>query len=124
VVSVAAALEVVNPQGGTTDAQVQAACQSGASSCVLTPDPGDCELGDALHPADCTATVGDLEACVNDIAALYPAAIAAIPSCDTLTVAELMAGAGTGAEVSAIQNLPSCMSYQAKCSGATTLPTD
>jgi hypothetical protein len=124
VVSIAAALEIVNSQGGTTDAQVQAACQSRATNCVLTPDRGDCSLGDALNPTLCTATVGDLEACVNDLAALYPAAIAAIPSCDTLTVAEVMAGAGMGELFNASENLASCMSYQDKCSGATELPTD
>jgi hypothetical protein len=104
--------------GGTTDAQVQAACASGYSAC-LAADGGTtvtCNPGSA--PSTCTATVGDLTSCLN----AQSAAAAQIPSCSTLTVASLGSAFGDGGSS---MEPAVCAQFDqgGSCDGAVSMPS-
>jgi len=104
--------------GGTTDADVQAACAAGYSAC-LTADGGStvmCNQNGA--PSTCTATVGDLTSCLN----MQTAAFAQIPSCSSLTVASLAGAFGDGGSAT---EPAVCMQFDTggSCDGAVSMPS-
>jgi hypothetical protein len=104
--------------GGTTDAQVQAACAAGYSAC-LTADGGSTVMCNANGvPSTCTATVGDLTSCLN----MQSAAFAQVPSCSTLTVASLAGAFGDGGSAT---EPAICMQFDSggSCAGAVSMPS-
>jgi hypothetical protein len=95
-----------------TDADVRGACQEEYDRCEASSDPnaGSCSL-----PTGCPATVAEVAACVNDISRWTAGALAATPTCDTLTVAKLEARGNSNPE----PPLPaSCLALAQKCPDA------
>lgn len=75
-----------------TGAELQAACtarKADAGTCPISSsaDAGldSCDISSV--PSTCTATVGDLTACLDDMVTSYSQFVAAIPTCTTLTPA-------------------------------------
>ena len=117
----------------STDAEIQMMCQQGYSACVsddggvTTADDGgvtttdvdagagsDC-AGAMSAPADCTATVDQYTACLNEeIAELQNSA----PACNELTQAKLamFASAADGGASMPMAG-PACTAFQAACPG-------
>jgi hypothetical protein len=102
-----------------TDAELQAACTSAYTSC-LHPDGGaGATQTCTAPPANCTATVGELAACLDDGAAATRALAAQLPDCGSLTRAGLTANDG-GTASSLTSSPASCQTLQVKCSGASS----
>jgi len=100
-----------------TDAELQAACTSAYTSC-LHPDGGAGATQTCMAPpANCTATVSQLAACLDDDAAATRALAAQLPDCGSITRASLTANDG-GTASSATSSPASCQTLQEKCSGA------
>jgi hypothetical protein len=107
-----------NPQ---TDADARTACQAGYDACKMADAGGgsngggvnvmDCTSNTA--PANCTATVGDVTACENASASQLSTELSQVPSCSTLTLAQLNgqsgSPAGDGGEP------PACTTLDNKC---------
>jgi hypothetical protein len=104
--------------GASTDAEARTACQqfydqckaSGSTSTTMCNAPA----------ADCMATVGELTACINDQAPLFSSALNSLPSCSTLTLADLQSDGGI---TDGPPTPPSCATYQQKCPGALGMST-
>ncbi len=76
--------------GVTTDAELQAACQTAYEGCLAEPPTDDFSEGACDIPTEnCTATVGEGEACLNDTIAAIQALESEIPSCSEVTLADL-----------------------------------
>jgi hypothetical protein len=95
-----------NPQ---TDAALQAACKPLYDQCIAAPvmTSESCDVQQVS--STCTATVAEYDACMNDFAKGLDQVLAAIPSCDKLTLASASqspSGPSTPA---------SCQTLQAKC---------
>ena len=102
-----------------TDADVQAACASAYTSC-LHPDGGASTTQTCMAPpANCTATVSDLAACLDDDVAAARALAAKVPDCGSITRASLTANDG-GTPLVATSSPASCQTLQQKCSGASS----
>ena len=107
--------------GGTTDADLRTACTQGYNSC-LSADGGltttsSCDSTTfSGEPSTCQATVGDLQKCANDETTASNQAYGSLPSCSTLTAANLAsalsADAGAGPAEPA-----SCSMFDAQCKG-------
>jgi hypothetical protein len=117
-------LALVAAAAATTDADAQAACTASYDACQpdagAAPATGQC----TAPPATCTATVGDLKACLNAYSTTFATLDASVPSCDTLTVAKvqssLAALAGDGG--TGLTTPAACTSYQAKCPDSSMAP--
>jgi len=100
-----------------TDADLQAACASTYDSCLQTAADAGAGAGGTCDPppANCTATVNEFAACINDQAAANHELAAALPACDAVTRAGLTeTDGGTGA----VGTVPaSCQTFASKCSG-------
>lgn len=73
--------------GPTSDARLQRACSETRSQCEESlhgATPKEC---DSSRPPDCSATVGQYEACINDQLQSVSTSIAATPSCEDLRCA-------------------------------------
>jgi hypothetical protein len=105
--------------GATSDADVQKACSDVYNACVMSAgaDAGTSSGSCTKPTGTCTATVGDYEACVNDTAAAARTAAASLPSCATLTIAQLQSDAGSGMNTSSEQPA-SCKTLEQKCPGS------
>lgn len=96
-----------------TDAELQAACSQTSTICLTTTP--NCPVP---APADCTATVGELTACANDVAAQTHLLASKVPACSGINRADIGANSSVG---TALAHQPaSCQSYQAKCSGSSS----
>jgi hypothetical protein len=104
-----------------TEADIRATCQARYDACVRdirppTRNSGICQFG-PIGP-DCSATVGEAEACLKDGVAFRRQEAAKIPTCDIVTVEQAMNVAGTTSMGEAeILALPSCLNFNAKCPG-------
>ena len=101
-----------------TDAQLRKACTDAVASCqqqLDSPD-GGASSGSMCEPipANCTATVAEMSACLTDQTAVLKQTVAQIPACASLTRASFSADGGVsgGGEP---PEPPSCMSLSAKC---------
>jgi hypothetical protein len=116
---------------GTTDAQLQMACTQAYNACLSAPADGgvtgglDAGTGTATCStamsdlANCTATVGQYDSCVNGTVSAIQTAF---PPCNQLTMATITAllsdggsSSGSGAAFSA----PACMAISTACPGFT-----
>jgi hypothetical protein len=72
----------------------------------------------------CMATVGELEACFNDITKTFATLDASIPACATITVAKAQAALLSELDggATSLADPPSCVSLEAKCPGSSMLP--
>lgn len=67
---------------GAMGAEAAMVCKSSYDECLAEPDETDEEC---TKPSDsCTATVGELEACMNDTLTQAKAALVGLPNCDDL----------------------------------------
>jgi hypothetical protein len=67
-----------------TDAELQAACSQTSTICLTTTP--NCPVP---APADCTATVGELTACANDVAAQTHLLASKVPACSGINRADI-----------------------------------
>jgi hypothetical protein len=95
-----------------TDADVQQACSAAASSCMSAPQQPFTLACEVTVSATCTATVAQYTTCLDDSVAAAEVSVAAIPSCDSLTVAELR---GDGDTLGTPTPPASCATYDAAC---------
>ena len=108
--------------GPTTDAELRQSCNTLYSSCVSGPGTTDAGANGCLRPiGPCTRTVADYETCMNDTKTVVRQLVSAVPSCDALTVAWVLASSGDAAS-SASVDPPSCQALDAECHG--WLPSD
>jgi hypothetical protein len=91
-----------------TDEDLQAACSEAYDSCMAEPtQPDPCTPPEG----ECTATVDEVEACINDSVALVEGMMAQFPACSELTAAGLMSMQDPGEPA----DPPSCVAAQEKC---------
>jgi hypothetical protein len=101
----------------TTDAELQATCATAYSQCENPAAAGDLDAGvtttnSCNRPgASCTATVGQLSACINEIIAMPDP----IPPCNQLTAAKLMTLTSAPSGSSLVMSGPVCKAYMAVC---------
>jgi hypothetical protein len=116
--ALAAAL-LSDPRGGTSG--LRAACERTYTGCLQQTENVPAAVTCPSPGPDCTATIAEYEACLNDFPASFDRAIEAVPSCDDLTLGSLLQ---TGLSSRSILP-PSCETYQQRCPGArlTGFPT-
>jgi hypothetical protein len=93
--------------------RLQEVCQQTYDECLRHSDMAPAAISCPTAGPGCTATVADYEACLNDFPASFDRSIAAIPSCDMLTLDALF-GITTAASILP----PSCLAFKMKCPGA------
>lgn len=99
--------------GSTSDAQAQSTCKAAYDPCIKG---NATQTSTCTKPsATCTATVAELETCINDSVASLQTLLNEIPTCSTLTVADLSSDGGT---VSTSTQPASCTALSQKCPGA------
>jgi hypothetical protein len=104
-----------------TEADVRATCQARYDACVRDIRPparnsGICQFG-PIGP-DCTASVGEAEACLKEGVARRREEAAKVPDCTEVTLEQAMTLAGTASMGEAeILALPSCQNFNTKCPG-------
>jgi hypothetical protein len=102
----------------TTDAQLQAACKTTRDQCLAGASAADPGVNPAMctgagFPADCTATVAEYEACVNDMPPFIDSTAATLPACETVNRLSLLS------LLALVNSVPaSCRTFQMKCGGA------
>lgn len=107
-----------------TDTELQMTCSDSYSRCVnqttsggTAPDAGSSTAGMcSAPPANCTATVAELVACVNDSAAQYHKLATSGPDCAKIARASFSGSNGGAASIPTAAPA-SCQTYQSKCSG-------
>jgi hypothetical protein len=107
--------------GTATDAEIQQTCSSiygmcvaGGGSVAPATDAGTSTCTNP--PANCTTTVAEYEACMNDTRTSLQQSMSAMPTCATLTVAWVLANSGDAGSSSSTDP-PSCQAASAKCPG-------
>jgi hypothetical protein len=107
--------------GAGGEAQLRVACQMAYDQCTMAPLPADTAPAMCQgFPTNCTATVAEYEACLNDLPPFVDQTLPMLPSCETLNAISILAVANL------INTLPAtCRTFQMKCRGATIggLPT-
>jgi hypothetical protein len=101
--------------------RLQQVCQQTYAGCIQHSDMAPAAISCPLAGPGCTATVADYEACLNDFPASFDRSLAAIPSCDMLTL-DAIFGLTTAASILP----PSCVAFKMRCPGArvTSLPAE
>ena len=102
--------------GASTDAELRTACSMAESQCNSAPSSGGTTGTCDPIPASCTATVDQYSACVSAEVTATKQSLQSIPSCSTITLADLTSG-GTGGD-----NAPppqACVDFTAACPGYT-----
>ena len=128
--AVETAAGLLSSQPAPTDAQLQAACTEEYNACVGGGDGGlgfsglMCDASSGI-PATCTATVGDLESCFNGLQAQSNAILATLPTCSTITMANLVAASGklAGEEDAGMSEPASCAQIESPACGTGTTVT-
>ncbi len=106
--------------GGTTDAMLRTACASGYQSCLASDAGATVTCNLTAAPSTCTATVGDLTACLNQSST----ATDQIPSCSTLTAAMLATFLADGGSSSSAATPAVCAPFEqgGACASAVSMP--
>jgi len=100
-----------------SDADLRKACSDAESACQKQParhvDAGaaTCSKPDA----SCTATVGELQTCINDENAAFQNAASSLPTCGSLTRAQLLSEAGPVSTAPQASTPASCQTFAQKC---------
>jgi hypothetical protein len=113
-----------------SDAQIQAACQAGYAICEASDGGSDLQPGDGgapadqcanptPAPADCTATVAQYSACINELTA---GVANLFPPCNQLTAAKAAALSGDGGAPTSTTG-PACQAFEAACPDMTVGPS-
>jgi hypothetical protein len=99
-----------------TDADLRKACADAVTSCESKPASADAGTSTCTKPAStCTATVGELETCVNDSSSSLDKAVAGVPACSTLTAKDLQPS--DAGPLSTFRQPASCLTLNQKCPG-------
>jgi hypothetical protein len=106
--------------GAKSDADLQKACSDAETACKNRPTPkfdaGTTTSTCKPLPANCTATVGELETCITDGTAASSKAFASIPECSALTASFFKPSDGGG--LGGLGTTPpSCQPVNQKCPG-------
>jgi hypothetical protein len=100
--------------GAVNETQLRMTCQTAYDTCTAAPTPA--ETGPPMcqaFPAGCTATVGEYEACLNDVPAFVDKTLETLPTCETLNLIAILSLANI------TNTLPdTCKTFQMKCRGA------
>lgn len=96
-----------------SDQQAQMVCQQAYTSCQMQPASGGSSnemCGDFSNT--CMATVAEYEACMTDFKGSFGQLVDSVPSCNTLTRAQI------GMATMLLTQLPaSCQTFNSKCAG-------
>jgi hypothetical protein len=101
-----------------SDEQAQQLCKMAYDECKASPP--DTTESCEKPGAECTATVDELNACLDDINETFGSLGDAIPSCDTLKLTDV---AGLFAQFGSFMNPESCATYEEKCPDGPQVPT-
>lgn len=105
--------------GEKTDEQLRATCAEFESACLRAESTGGTQQGTCEKPgATCTATVAELEACINDSRDAVSNALLSMPSCETLKRSDIGAPTAGPAPAMQLPNPESCQIFQQKCPDA------
>jgi hypothetical protein len=101
-----------------TDEQAQQLCKTAYDSCKASPPESteSCEK----PSAECTATVDEMNACLDDITETFGGLSDALPSCDTLKLTDI---AALFTQFGSMMNPASCEAYEEKCPDGPSAPT-
>ena len=97
----------------TTDAALEAGCQSAYGDCLKLKPPEASVLPTdpcPLATTSCPATVGQVVVCVNDLQAAFRAALAAVKRCEDLTTTS-----ATAVPQRSVQTPASCQALRKVC---------
>lgn len=103
--------------GADSDAAARALCKTAYDGCIAAPGETTSEC--KKPSAECTATVGEVEACANDSAKYLAQLGDVFPSCAELTLADLM----DGGDVMTPDEPSSCTTLDMKCPDAPMPPS-
>lgn len=96
------------------DASARAACKMAFDMCLKAPPSMDMQMSAcSAAPSTCTATVGEVEACINEYPAAFDELNKAFPSCDMLTKASTT----SAPKLTSLDQSPACKALQMKCPG-------
>lgn len=105
-----------------TDGMLREVCSAAVESCresddqdvdPIEEDPAE-DCSSMELPAECKATVSEIEACIGDAGKLITSMFNRFPACDSLTREQLEGLDGEGEE---LENPKSCDTVEAKCPG-------
>jgi hypothetical protein len=102
-----------------SDAQIQMSCTQAYNECLASNQSADagatssCQMG--VSDPTCTATVSEITACLNDQSAVFAQEANALPSCGSLTRANLSTAAGGDSDAGAPDEPASCKTVDMKC---------
>jgi len=114
----AAGIEATFAAMAKTDADLQASCKTAYDACVAMPsDPTSMLMCDKRPTAACTATVAEYSACLNDTTGFLTTADASLPSCSSLTMANLATSLAAFGQLQSSEPA-SCKTLDQKCPGA------
>jgi hypothetical protein len=101
---------------GMGGGDLKALCTAAYDACMKEPDDPVETTGDTASCSQgmstCTATVGEIESCMNDLDAMMRAEMAKIPSCSQLTLSDFTA---TSTTTETTTSPASCTALEAKC---------
>jgi hypothetical protein len=107
-----------------TNAQLQAACTQAYNECLSidggVATPGSCDSTTLNVPSTCTATVGDLQTCAGDQQAVVKQFYGALPSCSSLTTANLTTALASINSDAGLTDPTSCSKFDATCGTSST----
>jgi len=98
------------------DAELQGACRKAYDDCSAPEATAPMSPSCNPPPGSCTATVGELEACVGDLGQEVDKALDVLPACNALSRASLRGG--DMQRPPAVADPASCQSFRTKCPGA------
>jgi hypothetical protein len=120
------AAEAVGATGTTapTNAQLQTACTQAYNECLSTDGgvatPGSCDSSTLNVSSTCTATVGDLQTCAGDEQAVVKQFYGALPSCSSLTTANLSTALASINSDAGLMDPVSCSKFDSTCDTSST----
>jgi hypothetical protein len=101
--------------------RLQQVCQETFDDCLGHSDMAPAAISCPTAGPGCIATVEDYEACLNDFPASFDQSVAAIPSCDMLTLDAIFALTNAASILP-----PTCVVFKMRCPGTrvTSLPVE
>jgi hypothetical protein len=91
---------------------LQPICQQTYDDCLQHSDMTPAAISCPTAGPDCTATVSQYERCLNDFPASFDRTVAAIPSCDMLTLDAIFRITSAASILP-----PSCAAFESSCPG-------
>ncbi len=103
--------------GTTTDADLRQACQAGYDGCLQSESASEEPVEETCEPIDasCTATVGELEACMQDTSRILDEFFAEVPACSALTAAYFQQSTSEAETLPSMEDSAACATLEQKC---------